>query len=165
MNRKIGNRPAGTVSSQRPHLGDMILARYRDRITCGMQDLEEFHLIDELRKPVMSFIFVGNKKIILEVYYLLSKSPYAFSLRTKKGFDIWRLPENGSRNAYVYISRFPHLIKFIEEHETSISADLWGLLFGYPLPEVHQFTYDWEARARTEGTSARTPTMRRMGPL
>jgi len=21
---------------------------------------------------------------------------------------------------------------------------VWGVLFGYPLSEVHQFTYDWE---------------------
>jgi hypothetical protein len=98
----------------------------------------------------MDFIFFGTKRIILEVYDLLSRSPYAFCLRTKTGFDIWRLPDSGSRNAYVYISRFPHLIKFISEHETSISRDLWGLLYGYPLPQVHQFTYDWETWARVD---------------
>jgi hypothetical protein len=54
------------------------------------------------------------------------------------------LPERGSRNAYVYISRFPKLIKFIRDYEDKIPSDLWGILFGYQLDEVHQFTYDWE---------------------
>jgi hypothetical protein len=42
----------------------------------------------------------------------------------------------------VHISRFPKLIKFIRDYEDKIHSDLWGLLYGYPLNEVHQFTYD-----------------------
>jgi len=25
-----------------------------------------------------------------------------------------------------------------------IPSDLWGIIYGYPLDEVHQFTYDWK---------------------
>jgi len=156
MNKKIGYGPAGGCISHRPHLGEVILKRYRSRIVAGIEDIEALHKIDELTKPVMSFIFLGNKRMILDLYGLLSKSPYAFSVRTKKGFDIWRLPESGTRNAYVYLSRFPNLIKFIERHESIISDDLWGLLYGYPLAEVHQFTYDWETWSNPERTPART---------
>jgi hypothetical protein len=92
----------------------------------------------------LDFIFTGNKKKILEVYNLLSEYQYAFTIRTKKGFDLWSLPDRGIRNAYVYISRFPKLIKFINKYENEIPDDMWGVLFGYPLSEVHQFTYDWE---------------------
>lgn len=147
MKTRIGNEPAGVPTNCKPHFGDVILAKYRDRILTGFEDLEQFELLDSLKKPVMNFIFFGNKRIIIEVYDLLSKSPYAFSLRTNKGFDIWQLPKKGSRNAYVYLSRFPHLIQFIVKHENSIPDDLWGLLYGYPISEVHQFAYDWKAWA------------------
>ena len=76
-------------------------------------------------KPVLSFIFYGNKKKILEVYNLIAEYPYAFTMRTKKGLDLWSLPERGSRNAYVHISRFTKLIKLIEKHEKDIPSDLW----------------------------------------
>jgi len=48
-------------------------------------------------------------------------------MRTKKGHDLWSLPQRGSRNAYVHISRFPKLIKFIREYEDKIPDDLWEL--------------------------------------
>ncbi len=38
-------------------------------------------------KPVLDFIFWGNKKKILAVYEFLSGYPYAFTIRTRKGFD------------------------------------------------------------------------------
>jgi hypothetical protein len=117
----------------------------------GFDDLEKFELIDRLEKPVLDFIFYGNKKIILEVHNFLSNFPYSFVIMTKKGLDLWSLPERGIRNAYVYISRFPNLIEFIVKHEKEIPNDLWGLLYGYNLPEVHQFTYDRETWAQKKG--------------
>jgi hypothetical protein len=138
------NSPGIPTINNRPHLGDLLLKRYKRRICNGFDDLEKFELIDRLEKPVLNFIFVGTKHIILEVYNLISQFPYAFIMRTKKGYDLWSLPERGSRNAYVYISRFPKLIKFIRDYEDKIPSDLWGILFGYQLDEVHQFTYDWE---------------------
>jgi hypothetical protein len=45
----------------------------------------------------------------------------------------------------VHISRFPNLIKFIQDNENSISNDMWGLLYGYPVPDIHQFMYAWDA--------------------
>ena len=60
------------------------------------------------------------------------------------------LPEKGVRTADVHISRFPKLIEFIKHNESLISNDLWGLLYGYPLSEIHQFTYDWEAWAKSK---------------
>jgi hypothetical protein len=101
----------------------------------------------------LNFIFYGNKKKILEVHALLSEFPYAFTIRTKKGLDLWNLPERGSRNAYAHISRFPKLIKYIEKHENDIPRDLWGILYGYPLSEVHQFTYDYDTWAAKKGIS------------
>ncbi len=130
--------------NMKPHLGHMILKKYGGRLHTGFEDLERFELIDRLEKPVLDFIFGGVKKKILEVHDFLSGFPYSFVIYTKKGQDLWSLPERGVRNAYVYISRFPELIKFIIEYENKIPNDLWGVLFGYPLPEVHQFTYDWE---------------------
>jgi len=109
----------------------------------GFDDLEKFELIDRLEKPVLNFIFYGSKRIILEVYDFMSQFPYAFIIRTKRGYDLWSLPEKGSINAYVHISRFPKLIKFIRNYEDKIPNDLWGLIYGYPLPEIHEFTYDW----------------------
>ena len=113
MNKKIGVDKAGIATiDEKSHLGSLLLRKYRNRITSGFDDLEEFELIDRLEKPVLDFIFYGNRRIILEVHDLLDRSPYSFLIRTKKGIDLWRLPERGSRNAYVYISRFPNLIKF-----------------------------------------------------
>jgi hypothetical protein len=136
--------PGVPTVSNRPHLGDLLLKRYRGRICTGFDDLEKFELIDRLEKPVLNFIFYGSKLTILEIYDFISQFPYAFSMRTKRGYDLWSLPQKGSRNAYVHISRFPKLIKFIREHENTIPDDLWGLLYGYPLSEIHQFCYDWD---------------------
>lgn len=148
MLKNTGLTPPGIPTEcNRPHLGDLLLKRYKGRIYAGFDDLEKFELIDRLEKPVMDFIFVGTKRIILEVYDLISQFPYAFIMRTKKGYDLWGLPERGSRNAYVYISRFPKLIKFIRDYEDKIPSDLWGIIYGYPLDEVHQFTYDWQGWA------------------
>ena len=136
--------------NNKPHLGDLLLERYRGRICTGFDDLERFELVDQLEKPALEFIFYGSKRIILEVYDLISQFPYAFIMSTKKGYDLWNLPNRGSRNAYVHISRFPKLIKFIKEYENKIPSDLWGIIYGYPLKEVHQFTYDWNEWAETE---------------
>lgn len=145
MNIKTGyNKPGIPLKNKKRHLGKILLEKYGDRITEGYFDLKTFELIDQLKKPVLSFCFYGNKKKILEVYDLLFQFPYSYIISTKKGYDIWNLPEKGSRNAYVYISCFPKLIKFITKYEKNIPSDLWGLLYGYPLPEVHQFMYDWE---------------------
>lgn len=136
--------PGMPTVSDTPHLGDLLLKRYKGRICTGFEELEKFELIDRLEKPVLNFIFYGSKRIILEVYDLISQFPYSFIMRTKKGYDLWNLPERGSRNAYVHISRFPKLIKFIRNYEDKIPTDLWGIIFGYPLDEIHQFTYDWK---------------------
>ena len=53
----------------------------------GFEDLKKFELIDRLEKPVLDFTFTGNKKKIIEVYDLLSEYPYAFTIRTNKGFE------------------------------------------------------------------------------
>jgi hypothetical protein len=45
-------------------------------------------------------------------------------------------------------SRFPNLIKYIASHEEIIPEDLWGLIYGYPTADIHQFTYDWEEWAK-----------------
>jgi len=144
MIRKIGkDKPGIPTINKKPHMGDLLLKKYRNRIMSGFDDLEKFELIDRLEKPVLNFIFCGTKRIILEVYDFMSQFPYAFIIRTKRGYDLWSLPEKGSRNAYVHISRFPKLIKFIRDYEDKIPNDLWGLIYGYRLPEIHQFTYDW----------------------
>ncbi|MBW2246451.1 MAG: hypothetical protein JRF62_04505 [Deltaproteobacteria bacterium] len=144
--KRIGiDRPGLPTVNERPHLGSLILERYHDRITTGWDDLQRFEMIDQLKKPVLSFIFYGNKRIIIDVYNFICKFPYSFVIKTKKGIDIWSLPEKGTRNAYVHISRFPKLIEFIRQNEDKISDDLWGLLYGYDLSEVHKFTYDHDA--------------------
>ncbi len=144
MIKKIGkDKPGIPTINKKPHMGDLLLKKYRNRIMSGFDDLEKFELIDRLEKPVLNFIFCGTKSIILEVYDFMSQFPYAFIIRTKRGYDLWSLPEKGSRNAYVHISRFPKLIKFIRDYEDKIPNDLWGLIYGYPLLDIHQFTYDW----------------------
>lgn len=144
--KNIGqDKPGIPTVKKKPHLGDLLLAKLRNRISAGFDDLERFELIDRLEKPVLNFYFYGNKRTILEVHDLMSQFPYTFLIRTKKGLDLWSLPERGVRAADVFISRFPKLIKFIRDHEDLIPNDLWGLLYGYPLAEIHQFTYDWEA--------------------
>ncbi len=153
MKNETGVDKPGIRTTNTPHLGDLLLQRYGNRITEGFTSLEKFELIDRLEKPVLDFIFYGNRKKILEVYDLLSGFPYSFTIRTKKGLDLWILPEKGSRNAYVHISRFPELIKFIDRYEREIPPDLWGILYGYPLPEVHQFTYDWEGWSKRKSSS------------
>jgi hypothetical protein len=144
MKNATGIGKPGDGIDRQPHLGDIILQRYEKILHTGFEELKNFELIDRLEKPVLDFMFTCNKKKILEVYNLLSEYPYAFSIRTKKGFDLWSLPDRGIRNAYVYISRFPKLIKFINKYENEIPSDVWGILFGYPLSVVHPFTYDWE---------------------
>ena len=151
MKIKTGIDKPGIPTKKKPHLGDLLLTRYKGRIMEGFEDLKRFELIDNLEKPVMGFIFYGNKKKILEVYDLLAESPYAFTIKTKKGLDLWNLPERGTRNAYVYISRFPKIIKFIKQYEGKIPDDLWGILYGYSLPKAHQFTYDWETWKKRKG--------------
>lgn len=148
INNTGKNAPGIQTISDKPHLGDLILERYGERICTGFDDLENFELIDRLKKPALEFIFYGSKRIILEVYDLISQFPYAFIMSTKKGYDLWNLPTRGSRNAYVHISRFPKLIKFIRNFENKIPSDLWGIIYGYPLNEVHQFTYDWNEWAK-----------------
>lgn len=152
MTKKIVNtgldKPGIPTVNRKPHLGDLILRKLGYRMAAGADDLKRFELIDRLEKPVLNFGFYGTKKIIIELYDLLSQFPYAFVIRTRKGLDLWSLPERGVRGADVHISRFPKLIKFIRDNEELISSDLWGLLYGYPLPDVHQFTYDWEAWAK-----------------
>ena len=148
MNNTGIDAPGIPTVGNKHHLGELLIKRYRGRICTGFDDLEKFELIDRLEKPVLDFIFYGNKRIILEVYNLISQFPYAFIIRTKKGYDLWSLPQRGSRNAYVYISRFPKLIKFIREYEDKIPNDLWGIIHGYPLGEIHQFTYAWDEWAK-----------------
>ena len=129
MIKKFGkDKPGIPTINKKPHMGDLLLKKYRNRITSGFDDLERFELIDRLEKPVLNFIFYGTKRIILEVYDFMSQFPYGFIIRTKKGYDLWSLPEKGSRNAYVHISRFPKLIKFIRDYEDKIPNDLWGLI-------------------------------------
>jgi hypothetical protein len=140
--------PGVPTISKKPHLGNFLLEKYRDRILSGFDDLENFELIDRLEKPVLNFIFYGSKRKILEIYDFILSFPYSFIMRTNKGYDLWSLPERGIRNAHVHISRFPKLIKFIRAFENKIPSDLWGLIYGYPLHEVHQFTYDWDTWAR-----------------
>ena len=127
--------------NQKPHLGDIILKRYSERLLSGFEDLKQFDLIDQLKKPVLSFSFYGSKRIILEIDSFLERFQYFFIIFTKSGYDICSLPDRGNRNAKVYISRFPKLIKFIKENENNISDDLWGLLYGYPLDEIYDFLY------------------------
>ena len=85
--------PGVPTITAKPHLGDLILEKYGDRITAGHDVLEKFELIDRLEKPVLDFIFYGNKRIILEVHRFLFSYPYAFAILTKKGRDLWSLPE------------------------------------------------------------------------
>lgn len=142
------DKPGIPTPDKKPHLGNLILRKLGHRMGAGGDDLKKFELIDRLEKPVLHFSFYGTRKIILELYDLLSQFPYSFVIRTKKGLDLWGLPERGVRGADVHISRFPNLIKFIRDHEDLISSDLWGLLYGYPCAEVHQFAYDWEGWAK-----------------
>ena len=58
--------PGIPAVSKKPHLGDLLLKRYRGRICTGFDDLEKFELIDRLEKPILDFIFYGSKKIILK---------------------------------------------------------------------------------------------------
>ena len=150
--KKTGiDAPGIPTENNRPHLGDLLLEKYGDRICEGAEALKQLELIDRLEKPVIDFIFTGTKRLILEVYDLLSQSPYSFIMRTKQGYDLKNLPERGTRNAYVYLSRFPKLIKFIRDYEDKIPDDLWGIIYGYPLDEIHQFSYDWDEWSKKKG--------------
>ncbi len=148
------DEPGIPTVKKKPHLGDLLLAKFGKKISGGFDDLKRFQLIDRLEKPVLNFCFYGNKRTIIEVHDLMSQFPYSFLIRTKKGLDLWSLPERGVRVADVFISRFPKLIKFIRDHEDLIPNDLWGLLYGYPLPEIHQFTYDWDTWAKSKKLKA-----------
>ena len=149
ITKRVGlDKPGIPTVHKKPHLGDLLLAKFGKRLSAGFDDLKRFQLIDRLEKPVLNFCFYGNKRTIIEVYDFLSQFAYSFVIRTKKGLDLWNLPEKGVRTAHVHISRFPKLIEFIRHNEDLISDDLWGLLYGYPLSEIHQFTYDWEAWAK-----------------
>ncbi len=43
------DRP-GIPTEKKPHLGDILLKKYKDRITEGFEDLKRFELIDRLEK-------------------------------------------------------------------------------------------------------------------
>ena len=137
MNKTGRDLPGIPTVNNKSHLGDLILKKYGDIIGGGVQDLEHFELIDGLEKPVMSFEIRGDEKLMLEVCEFLSQSPYAFSILMTD------LPDQGRIMGDVYISRFPRIINFIRHHDRDIPRDLWGLIFGYPIPEIHQFEYDW----------------------
>ncbi len=130
------------------HFGAVLLKRYGDRISTGWEDLERFEMVDEFKKPVVGFGFRGGNKVFLELEGLLKESGYAFWIRTTKGKKVRELSKMGSSSAYVYVSKFPKLIKFISKSCGSFSDDLWGLLFGYPLEEVYQFAYENNAWRR-----------------
>ena len=128
--------------SRKRHFGAELLYLYEDRISTGWEDLERFDRVEGFKKPVVGFGFRGGKKVFLELESMLKKSGYAFWIRTTKGKKVSEISKMGSSSAYVYVSRFPKLIKLISKHGGIISDDLWGLLFGYPLEEVYQFTYN-----------------------
>jgi hypothetical protein len=107
MKNAEGLGKPGKAVKNRPNIGEIILQRYEGILKVGFDDLERFDLIDRLEKPLLNFIFSGNKNMIFEVYGLFAEFPYAFLIRTKKGYDLWNLPERGARNAHVNISRFP----------------------------------------------------------
>ena len=130
--------------NKKPHLGDLILKKYGHVITGGKQDLEAFELIDGLKKPAMSFEIRGDKELMLDVHEFLSRYPYAFTMSAAKGQQgLESLPDEGDFIADVLISRFPDLIEFVEKHQRDIPVDMYGLIFGYPVLEIHQFAYDW----------------------
>ena len=84
---KMKNNTGIPSNYNKPHLGDLLLKKYRGRICTGFDDLKKFELIDRLEKPVLDFTFSGSKNIILEVYDLISQFPYAFIMRTNKGYN------------------------------------------------------------------------------
>ena len=130
------------------HLGSVLLERFEERIDTGWEDLERFDRIDTFQKPVMSFGFMGSKKVILELDRILKTSGYAYWIYTRSKKKVRELSKMGSSSVYVYVSRFPNLIKFISRHDGDIPHDLWGLIFGYPLTEVYRYTYEndlWRA--------------------
>jgi len=131
--------------NKKPHLGDLILKKYGNVITGGKQDLKAFELVDGLEKPVMSFEIRGDKELILDVHEFLSQSPYAFTVSAARGQQgLESFPDDeGDFITDVFVSRFPNLIEFVERHRKDVPVDLWGLIFGYPVLEIHQFAYDW----------------------
>jgi hypothetical protein len=136
--------PGIPTVNKKSHLGDLILKKYGDVITGGKQDLKDFELIDGLSKPAMSFEIRGDKELMLDVHEFLGQSPYAFAMSAAKGQrGIESFPDEGDFIANVFVSRFPDLIEFVKKHERDIPVDLYGLLFGYPVLEIHQFAYDW----------------------
>ena len=73
--------PGISMISDKPHLGDLLFKKYRKRISIGFDDLEKFELIDQLEKPVLNFVFTGNKRLILEIYDLMVQFPYSFYMK------------------------------------------------------------------------------------
>jgi hypothetical protein len=146
----VGFDPPGIPTIKSPHLGDLLLKRYKYDIAGGFEDLKRFELIDRLEKPVLNFDFNGTPKLLLDLQNYLAGFPYSFLIMTNKGWNLRELSPMGVYSARVFISRFPKLIEFIRKHEREIENDLWGLLYGYPLAEVHQFTYDWETWANSK---------------
>lgn len=144
----VGFTKPGIPATAKPHLGDLLLAKYDGKILGGINDLKNFELIDRLEKPVLSFDVFAGKKLLLELQSYLASFPYAYAIITKKGTNLAELSNLGASAAWVYVSRFPNLIQIIREHWKKMPNDLWGLLYGYPMAEVHQFTYDWEEWSR-----------------
>jgi len=65
MKNETGTDKPGISSKNTPHLGNLLLERYENRITEGFIDLENFELVDRLEKPALNFIFYGSKKEII----------------------------------------------------------------------------------------------------
>jgi hypothetical protein len=61
--KNIGqDKPGIPTVKKKPHLGDLLLAKLRNRISAGFDDLERFELIDRLEKPVLNFYFLWQQK-------------------------------------------------------------------------------------------------------
>jgi hypothetical protein len=144
----VGFDKPGIPTIMKPNLGELLLAKYGHKVIRDYDVVENFELLDRLEKPVLNFDVLGSKKTLLELQAYLACFPYAFAMITRKGKRLEELSNLGASGAWVYVSRFPNLIKLIREHWKKMPSDLWGLLYGYPMAEVHQFTYDWEEWSR-----------------
>jgi len=71
--------------NKKPHLGDLLLAKFKNKISGGFDDLKRFELIDRLEKPVLNSIFTATKKTIIEMYDFISQFPYSFVIPHEKG--------------------------------------------------------------------------------
>jgi len=101
------DKPGIPTTRKKPHLGESLLAKFANRISAGFDDLMRFQLIDRLEKPVLHFILYGNKRTIIELHDFLSQFPYSFVIRTKKGLDLWSLPERGVRTVEIHYFTIP----------------------------------------------------------